>query len=158
MATKINSGLVAHYATAIVLSFIFIFPLLFMIMASFKTENQIFADLRSFRAFLPVGELTLDNYRDVFSRGNFALYMGNSIFISVTTITLGVIFNSMMAFALARMQWRGQKLALTLVIALLIIPLEAIVIPMLMMVAQLPWIGGGWRSGDRVELAQLRSG
>ena len=50
------------------LSLIFLGPLLFMISSSFKPDTQIFEDLRSFRAFLPVGELSLDHYRTVFER------------------------------------------------------------------------------------------
>ena len=50
------------------LSLIFLGPLLFMISSSFKPDTQIFADLRSFRAFLPVGDISLDNYRVVLDR------------------------------------------------------------------------------------------
>jgi ABC-type glycerol-3-phosphate transport system permease component len=50
-----------QYALNLLLVCLFIFPLLFML--SLKASGaQIFADLRALRAFLPVGELTLDNY------------------------------------------------------------------------------------------------
>ncbi len=46
----------------IVLALVFGLPLLFMIVSSFKPDLQIFSDLTSIRAFLPIGDLSLDNY------------------------------------------------------------------------------------------------
>jgi multiple sugar transport system permease protein len=52
-----------QYALNLLLACLFVFPLLFMFMSSPQASDaQIFADLRSLRAFLPIGELTLDNY------------------------------------------------------------------------------------------------
>ena len=48
-------------------------PLLFMIISSFKPDLQIFADLTSIKAFLPVGELSLDNYRAILDQVSGAL-------------------------------------------------------------------------------------
>jgi multiple sugar transport system permease protein len=45
----------------IVLVFFFAFPIVFMFISSLKPDEQIFADLSSVRAFLPVGDLSLDN-------------------------------------------------------------------------------------------------
>ena len=56
-----------------------------MIISSFKPDLQIFADLTTIRAFLPTGDLTLDNYTGVFERVPFAQFMVNSIMISVLT-------------------------------------------------------------------------
>ena len=48
-----------QYLTAVFLMTIFSFPLIFMVMSSFKGKYQIFEDLRSWRAFLPVGDVSL---------------------------------------------------------------------------------------------------
>ena len=50
------------HAALLLLAYIFLFPLVFMIMSSFKPEQQIFADLFSIRALLPVGDVSLKNY------------------------------------------------------------------------------------------------
>jgi multiple sugar transport system permease protein len=127
-----------RYAINIVLLFIFVFPIVFMIMSSFKSKDAIFADMRSFRAFLPVGDLSWDNYTAVFTQSKFLVFLANSIGISIVTIALGLLVNSLAAYALSRLQWRGQRLVLTLIIATLIIPGEVIMIPLLLLVSRLP--------------------
>ncbi|HEY6410839.1 MAG TPA: carbohydrate ABC transporter permease [Ktedonobacteraceae bacterium] len=131
--------LIFQYALSLLLAFAFIFPLLFMVSASFKSSNDaIFSDLQSFRGLLPVGNLTLDNYVAVFQQSPFLRFLLNSIFISTVAVLLGVFLNSMAAFALSRLKWKGQRLVLTIIIATLIIPFEAIAIPLLLLVNNLP--------------------
>ncbi|HEX2909759.1 MAG TPA: carbohydrate ABC transporter permease [Chloroflexia bacterium] len=140
--------LVVQYTVNIVLVFVFIFPILFMIVSSFKPSNDaIFSDLRSFRAFLPVGDLTLDNYRSVFTKSQFGRFLFNSVFMAAIAVGLGIFINSMAAYALSRLKWKGQNLVLAIIIATLIIPFETIVIPLLLLVTKLPDFGltsEGW--------------
>lgn len=129
------------YVPLIILVFFFIFPLVFMIVSSFKASNQaIFSDLRSIRAFLPVGELTLANFERVFRDSNFPRYIANSLGIAAVTIVLALFINSMAAYALSRLRWPGQKLILTIIIATLIIPGQAAIMPLLLLVSRLPAI------------------
>lgn len=147
-----------RYVPLLILMFFFVFPLIFMIVTSFKTSNlQIFADLRSIRALLPVGDLSLDSYRAVFANSNFPRYLLNSVFITVTTIILALFVNSMAAYALSRLKWRGQKLLLSVIIATLIIPSQAVVMPLLLLVTRLPTIGAegfslGWLDTYQVQI------
>jgi multiple sugar transport system permease protein len=127
-----------QYAINLVLAFIFIFPIVFMIMSSFKDNQAIFADLRSFRAFLPVGDLSLNNYAAVFTKSKFPRFLFNSILVSAITISLGLLVNSMAAYALSRLRWNGQKVVLAVILATLIIPGEATIIPLLLLVSKLP--------------------
>lgn len=131
--------LALRYVPLVILIFFFTFPLLFMIVSSFKGSNQqIFSDLRSIRAFLPVGELTAANYDRVFTDSNFPRYMLNSVMITAITIGLSLLVNSMAAYALSRLRWPGQKLILSIIIATLIIPGMATVMPLLLLVSRLP--------------------
>ena len=144
--------LLFQYALSLVLVFAFIFPLLFMVSASLKQSNDaIFSDLQSFRGLLPVGNLTLNNYVLVFQQSPFLRFLLNSIFISAVAVLLGVFLNSMAAFALSRLKWKGQQLVLTIIIATLIIPFEAIAIPLLLLVNNLPNLSVG---GDGIALTQ----
>lgn len=128
-----------RYVPLILLVFFFTFPLVFMIVSSFKGSNQqIFADLRSIRAFLPTGKLTTANYERVFTDSNFVRYMLNSIFLTAVTIILALTVNSMAAYALSRLKWPGQKLILSIIIATLIIPGQATIMPLLLLVSRLP--------------------
>lgn len=131
--------IILDYALMIFFAFIFVFPIVFMIVSSFKPNQVIFEDLRSLNAFLPT-TFTLNNYQAVFNRTNFPLYMANSVFITVTIVILGIIVNSMVAYALARLKWKGQGVMLNVVIALLIIPFETVAVPLLYIVSKLPWI------------------
>ncbi len=65
---------------------------------------------------------------------NIGRFLFNSVFITTVTVTIGIIFNSMLAFALARMEFRFKKIILIGVLALIIVPIESILIPMLLMV------------------------
>ncbi|MGY5709177.1 carbohydrate ABC transporter permease [Vibrio cincinnatiensis] len=129
------------YVVMCLLAYIFVFPLLFMISSSFKPENQIFLDLYSINAVLPTGDISFDNYTAVFEKSRIGKFFMNSIFITGTSVVLGLLINSMAAFSLARLEWKGKTVVLSMIISLLIIPAEAIMIPLLSLVAKLPWIG-----------------
>lgn len=141
----------------IVLAFVFGLPLVFMIVSSFKPDLQIFSDLGSWRAFVPVGDLSFDNFVGVFGRVPFARFLANSVIISVATVALGLLVNSMAAFALSRMQFRGQKAVLGVILATLIVPFETLALPLLWWVNQLPYIGTdgfswGWLDTYQVQI------
>lgn len=135
-----NTKILGNYALLTLVALVFVLPIAFMLVSSLKSSDAIFADLRSWRAFLPVGELSLDNVRYVLDRGNFQRYVVNSILVTGITVVLSVAVNGMAAYALARLQWRGRGMVLMLVVAILIIPFEAIAIPLLMLVSALPGI------------------
>ncbi len=130
----------------ILLAFVFGLPLLFMLVSSFKPDIQIFGDLTSVKAFIPVGDISLDNYTEVFDRVPFWRFLMNSIILSALTVTLGLIVNSMCAFALARLKFRGRSIILGIIIATLIVPFETLALPLLWWVNKLPYYDGsvGW--------------
>ena len=141
----------------IFLALIFGLPLVFMIVASFKPDIQIFGDLGSINAFLPVGDLSLDNYHGVFDRVPFGRFLFNSILISVVTVALGIVVNSMAAFALSRMVFPGQKIILGVILATLIVPFETLALPLLWWVNQLPYLSAegvtiGWLDTYEVQI------
>ena len=137
---------------------LFSFPIVFMFVSSLKPDAQIFSDLTSVRALLPVGDLSFDNYRGVFERVPAGRMLLNSVGISAVTVVLGILVNSMAAFALSRMRWRGQKAVLTGIIATLIVPFETFALPLVWWVNKLPWIGldgtvtQGWLDTYQVQI------
>ena len=131
---------ITFYAFMSLLGTLFVMPLVFMIVSSFKPDVQLFRDLPTVRAFLPVGDISLDNYRVVIRRSPLLLYFFNSAIISGVTVILGVLVNSMAAFGLQRVRWRGQQFVLAVILALLIVPFEVLAIPLMMIVAKLPWL------------------
>ncbi len=142
------------YGCMTLLAIFFLFPVVFMIVSSFKPEKVIFDDLKTVVwAFVP-HQPTFDNYDYVFSRVPFWRYMFNSIAVVSTTVVSGLIVNSMVAFALARLRWKGKTLILSIIIALTIVPLETVVVPLLVLVNKLPWFDGTttWLNTMRVQI------
>jgi multiple sugar transport system permease protein len=159
------------------LAFFFVFPIIFMLVSAVKTnEDQITQDVAGLEAFVPYplsfqpyvdrldeqpvevreehSGLGIQNFRDVFRRMRFGRFMFNSIFISLTTVVLGLIVNSMAAYALARLKWKGQNIALAFIVALIIIPFEAVAVPLMLLTTRLPWIDGsiGWHNSYHVQI------
>ena len=137
-AYKRNRLSVWGWIIRIIFAAIFAFPLVFMVVSSFKPDDQIMGDLGSFRAFLPVGNTTLDNYAQVFTRVPAAPFLLNSGIITVVTVVLGVFINSMAAFAIQRLNVRFKKIIFVFILATLMVPFETYAIPLLWWVNQLP--------------------
>ncbi len=137
-----NAALV-RYLLLTVVALVFIFPLVFMVVSSLKPDLQLLRDIASLRAFLPVGDISFDNYLKAFERAPIGRFVFNSVFVTGSTVVLGLFFNSLAGFAFAKLRWRGRALVLSIIIATLIVPFESIAVPLLMLVNRLPWIGPG---------------
>jgi multiple sugar transport system permease protein len=134
-------GLAFNYLVMILLALFFLFPIIFMLVASFKNnETQIIRDMSSLAAFVPYGEIGIQNFRDVFDQMPFGRFLFNSVFIVGCTVLGGLLVNSLIGYALARLRFKGQRFILTVIVALIIIPIEAVVIPMLLMVNRFGWL------------------
>jgi multiple sugar transport system permease protein len=70
----------------------------------------------------------------------FALFMFNSVFIMVLMVAGGLLVNSMIAYALARLRFTGRTVMISVIIALIIIPFEAIAVPLLLVVNRFGWL------------------
>ena len=140
VATLKNANRVGFWGwfVRVLLTVVFTFPLIFMFVSSLKPDQQIFGDLDSFAAFLPIGDISLQNYVAVFDRVPAARFLLNSVAISAITVVLGIFINSLAAFALSRIRVPGKAIVLTLIIATLIIPFETLALPMVWWVNQLP--------------------
>jgi len=156
-----GSATVGGYIGRTVLAVFFLFPIVFMFVSSLKPDDQIFADLGSPKAFLPVGHISLHNYKDVFATVPAWRFLLNSLVISVVTVALGIVVNSMAAFALSRMRFRGSGFVLAAIIATLVVPFETFALPLLWWVNKLPWLvvqngqllwSFGWLDSYRVQV------
>tara|TARA_A100001234_G_C12560134_1_gene357014 strand:+ start:35 stop:910 length:876 start_codon:yes stop_codon:yes gene_type:complete len=139
------------------ISLIFIFPLVFMIVSSLKPDLQLLRDSQSFNAFLPVGNISFQNYFDAFDRAPIMMFVWNSIFITATTMLLSLFLCSLAGFSFVFLQWRGKSIILAVIIATLIVPFETIAIPLLFIVNFLPWISLdglsiGWFNSYHVQI------
>lgn len=149
--------LAVRYAVLTLIAIIFIFPLVFMVMSSLKPDQQLLADTGSLRAFLPVGDLSFDNYRDAFQRAPVGLFVFNSMLVTGVTVVLSLLICSLAAFSFVFLSWTGKGVVLSIILATLIVPFETIAIPLLLIASKLPWIGFdgltfGWLNSYRVQI------
>lgn len=152
-----GARLAARYIVLVLVAVIFVFPLLFMVMSSFKPSDQLLLDTKSLRAFLPVGDISLANYRAAFERAPINVFVINSVLITGVTVLLTLFVCSLAGFAFVFLEWRGRAVIFSILLATLIIPYETIFIPLLLMASQLPWISSdgfelGWLNTYRVQI------
>ncbi|NVD41830.1 carbohydrate ABC transporter permease [Ensifer sp. HO-A22] len=125
------------YALLTAVSFIMLYPLLWMVSSSFKPENEIFATT----SLIPQ-EFTLDAYR----RGwnglsvSFGYMFLNSLLISVLVVIGNLMSCSMAAYAFTRLQFKGRGFWFALMLGTLMMPQHAVLIPQYLMFLKFGWV------------------
>lgn len=127
---------VVQHAVMVLLAIFFLFPLLYMLASSLKADDAVLAGSDSFKAVLPTPWTGLENYGDAVDRASFGRVFLNSVIISGVIVGLGLVVNSLLGYALARLRFAGRRFLVALVIALIIIPFEALAVPLLFMSAE----------------------
>jgi multiple sugar transport system permease protein len=129
----------ASYILLIALSVFFLFPIAFMFMGSFKSDAAVLSDSGSLTAFLPTDFVGLENYQQAAERGNFWTSFRNSAIISGVIVSVGLVINSLIGYALARLRFRGKAVLLAFIVALIIVPFETLAVPLLLIMSELRW-------------------
>jgi multiple sugar transport system permease protein len=123
---------VPRYAVLVVTSLLFFAPVAYMAAASLAPASRTLAGFEVF----DVREWGRHNYTGVASSlssdstGHLWRFFFVSITVTVSVVALGLVVNSMAAFALSRLTWRGRNLVLLGILLLLIVPFEAVAVPM----------------------------
>ena len=125
-------------AVLIVVALFFAFPYLWMAGSAFRPREEIFRYINpiSWRTFIPL-EPTLDNFRHLFFELNFGRALLNSLFIAVVTVIITLLICSMIAFALARINFPAREIVFVIVLATILIPFETIMVSMFLTVQRL---------------------
>lgn len=131
-------GAAATYAVMTLIAAIFLFPLAFEFVGSIKPNDKVLSEGNSWRAFVP-SPVTLQNYAEAVSRADLGHLFMNSVVITSSIVVGGLVVNSLFGYALARLPFRGRGLLVGIVIALIIIPFQALAIPLFFMMAQVQW-------------------
>ena len=129
-------GALATYVGMTLLAVIFLVPLLFEFVGSIKPNDRVLSEGSSWRAFVPTA-ITFENYVDALARADLAHLFINSMIITSSIVVAGIVVNSLFGYALARMTFRGRGLLIGVVIALIIIPFQAIAVPLFFMMAKI---------------------
>ena len=125
---SLQTGLI--YIILIVWALTTIYPILWVIMNSFKDKKHIMSDAFS----LPFGDLfTLGNYAEAFEKVDILSAYRNSIIISGAVAVLVILMAGMASFALGRYRFRLNKNLYSLVIAAMMFPVFSTIIPVFRM-------------------------
>jgi multiple sugar transport system permease protein len=128
----------AFYTGLLLLTLVFVSPLVFMLSTSFKTDAE---SIAATPTWIP-REPTTEGYRFMFSAAQTPVlrWFLNSLLAAVGQAALIVVVASMAAYALARMEFRGRRVLTAVIIATLFIPPVSLLIPNYVIVAELGWL------------------
>jgi len=120
------------------LGILMLYPIVWLIFASFKEANQIFSD----QSLVPK-TWTLQNYVEGW-KGigivSFATFFGNSFFLSFSCMLANAVFCSMTAYAFARLNFRGKRIWFAIMLLTLMLPGHVTTIPRFVIFRMFGWI------------------
>lgn len=113
----------------LLLSLLFLFPVVWMLANSFKADAGITADMNTMAAFIPprLSGSFLDNYITILTNTGFVKYMLNTLFYAAVLIILGVIVNGLAGYALAKINFPFRERWILIIMLLMIVPMETII-------------------------------
>ncbi|MBT2497672.1 carbohydrate ABC transporter permease [Agromyces sp. ISL-38] len=111
-------------------------PIAIIVFTAFKP----IAEVNAYPPTLIPGEWTLENFSRIFDELPFARLILNSVVFAGGVTLFALAFDSLAAYALARIDFRGSRVLLIAIIASLMIPFQATLIPIYQLVADLGWV------------------
>lgn len=138
---KMTAGRAAVLAVAAILAVLWLVPFAWATATAFKSETDAAAPKVS---WIPPSGFTADAFMKVFQDGNIPLWTWNSLYTSaaITVITLAI--SALVAYALSRIDFRGKKVLMTVIIASIIIPPPVLIIPLFYQMVALHMIDTSW--------------
>jgi multiple sugar transport system permease protein len=132
------------YAFLIIMALIVIIPFYWMLNISFQSSNEVLNSLNTSlfpKVFSPRNYINVFNYSSA-QQGDidFSRYLFNTLFVASFSTIFGTIFSIMVAFALARLNFKGKNLIFTILLATMMIPGEMMVISNYITVSRLGWV------------------
>ncbi|WP_245809760.1 carbohydrate ABC transporter permease [Cohnella massiliensis] len=112
------------------LSFVWLYPLLWMLSASFKTESEFFRN--NFRLW--PSRLDFSSYERAWQAGRFELYFVNSIVITASVILLVLLISAVSGYAIGRYSFRGKATVVSVLTASVFVPIESAIIPIFQLI------------------------
>jgi ABC-type glycerol-3-phosphate transport system permease component len=130
---------VGRYVMLVLASSLILVPLFWIVVSSFRPAADIFqhSPQLSWQTFIP-RTVVLDNYVILF-RGDFLYALANTLFVAFSTVILGVLICAAAGFAFAVFEFPFKRTLFVIVIITFMMPFEAIVIPLYVMVRTLNW-------------------
>ncbi len=140
MKTRMKTRPALAWVASVAIAVVFLAPLLWMLLASFREEPRIFR-LDAANWFTRAG-WTLQNYADAWRRAA----LGRALLVSAGQVALiagaGLFVNALAAYAFARLEFRGRDALFAAVVMLIILPVEVLAVPMFFTARDLGLTGG----------------
>ncbi len=124
---------IARYLVLSIGALIMVAPLLFALYTSLETP----ADALH---WVSPTHLTFQNYRYVFDNAPIARWYANTVGVTVGVVIGAIVVNTMAGYALARLNFPGRAVTFLVVLVILMVPLQAILIPLYLLIAQFHWL------------------
>ena len=140
MKRKRMVGKIVYHILVSIGAFIMVYPLLWMVMSSFKETNTIFTTAGQ----LIPKEFTLENYRNGwkgFGKVNFGTFFKNSSLISVLATAGTILSSAFVAYSFSRCSFRGKKLLFSAMLVSMMLPAQVLMIPQYLWYQKLGWVG-----------------
>jgi len=132
MHERLRKGL--YHTLLWIVSIVFFLPVLWIILASFKTKDQLLS-IPPVWFFTP----TVDNFVDLFTRPNIVRYLMNSLIISVSAVAIALVVAFLAAYVFSRYRPGGTDLMMFLLLSIRMVPAAASVVPVFLMYVAFGW-------------------
>ncbi|SDE44801.1 carbohydrate ABC transporter permease [Glycomyces harbinensis] len=138
---RITAGTALVYFAAFFLAVLWLVPLLWALSTSFKTETE--ASLGQPIRWIP-DEWSVEGYRVLFERGDHVMWMINSTLVSVIVTVLTLVLCVLAAYGFSRLDFPGKKVVYAVILAGIMVPQQALIIPMFDVVSALRMVDTYW--------------
>lgn len=139
MTKRINAGPVLKHIFIYAVLILFIIPFFLMVNNSFKTTEQFVNSPFS----LPQ-QFRFSNYADAFQKMNFLNAIKNNIIITLISVSLIILTASMSAYFLVRNKWKINAIIYAIMVASMIVPFQAIMIPLVSIYGNMELLNNKW--------------
>lgn len=133
---RASIGSILKHAVLFAFSAMFLLPWAWMLSTSLKPAHQLFV-------LPPVwipNPIQWSNYPAVFVKYPFFLYGANTLTIAMSTVFGALLSNTLIAYSLGRLRWRGRDVAFLFVLATMMLPFQVTMIPLYIVFRNLHWL------------------
>ena len=136
-SSQSKASSVLRHAGLIVGAAIMVYPLIWLVVSSFKPNDEIFRNLSIFTT-----HLTIENYLTGWNKlqYQFGLFLLNSTVIAIGSIIGNLVSCSLAAYAFGRLKFRGRNVLFAIMLATIMLPYQVVLVPQFTIFKELGWL------------------
>ena len=125
------------YVVLIVGAVFFLTPFAWMVSTSLKADEQVFSIPPQ---WIPI-PVMWSNYQRLLTEIPFLRYLGNTVFVTVLSVTFYVASSAVVAYGFAKLRFPGREVLFYCLLATMVLPPQVTLIPQFVMFQKLGWVG-----------------